>query len=156
MTVSTSTYYTVFNAQGTVLRTGAAPEDQIDAQADTSRDEYVIYTKSVIETDVVTNIVVDEAGAVTSAPIVQGKGANTSSINKWSLTANGVDEVIITSIPVNSKIRINMPADKGLKDIVDVTVIDNVAVITTTETGAYTVTLDNGVLLAFTGVINAL
>lgn len=155
MTVSTNTYYTVFNAQGVVLRTGSAPEDQIDAQADTSLGEYVIYTKSVIETDVVTNIVVDEAGAIISTPVVETKPETVITATKLNFLANGVDFVSFSPLAVSARMTILMPPNILIDDLIDFQVTDGVAEITTTEVGSYVVHIIDGVALPYKATINA-
>lgn len=142
------TDFTVYKADGSIVRTGACPEDQCDAQADTVNGEYVLYTKTDIQTDRI-----DVTTPVSPVPVA--KQPNTITINKTSFIANGTDVVHLANVPANSKVSIIPDESLKLTPVLDQLVTDGWVEVTTTQAGNYTITIDNGVLLSYEVIINA-
>ncbi len=142
------TDFTVYNAAGTILRTGACPQEMCESQADTASGEYVIYTKTDLTTDRI-----DVSVPETPAPVA--KQPHTMTINKTSFLANGTDVVRIDSVPSNALVSIVVDTSLGLESVIDQLVSDGWIEITTTQTGAYTITVDNGILLRYEVTVHA-
>jgi hypothetical protein len=143
------TEFTVYDASGKVLRTGSCIEAQADQQADSSKGESVVFTKSDIQND----RVIEGTGG--GSPVVTPKTTNSISINKTGFTANGSDEVIISGVGAGALVDIRMPPLINVPDILDVPVDDGQAIITTLYPGAYLVNIDDGQTQPYEVTLNA-
>jgi hypothetical protein len=148
------TEFTVYNGAGTILRTGSALESQAQEQADASKGESVVFTRSDINND--TTGVSDDVGDPVGTIVVKPKTTNSITINKTSFSANGLDEIIINGVGSGALVDIRMPPAADIPDILDSRVDDGVAIITTVEPGSYLVNIDDGVTKPYEVTINAI
>jgi hypothetical protein len=148
------TEFTVYDSSGKILRTGSALESQAQEQADASKGESVVFTRSDINND--TTGPSDDVGDAPGTIVVKPKTTNSITINKTTFNANGSDEIIINGIGAGALVDIRMPPDVDIPDILDSRVDDGVAIITTVELGSYLVNIDDGVTKPYEVTINAI
>lgn len=144
------TDFTVYQADGTILRSGACPEDMCESQAITANGEYVIYTKADVATD---RVDISNPDPDYHAPVP--KQAHSMTINKTTFTADGTDYVRINSVPTDARVWIITDTTLGLTNIINQAVPDGWVEVTTTQVGDYVITIDNGVLLPYEVTVHA-
>lgn len=144
--------YTVFDsATGKILRTGTAmsvASAQLQGSTPGTRVEFVGSDPTTEVIDPGTNLPVDRL------PMRNAAGSLTTK-NKTTITANGVDAVTISNVPVGAICEVFMPPNLGLVQITDQVVNDGVVIITSTVPGLYQIVLRYQNFLDFGVTINA-
>lgn len=142
-----------------LLRTGAVATEMVPYQA--AAGERAVITATLMDPTTSKAVISDPnyngtylpevfdpaTGQVTTPGTivtVVPKTTNACVVDKTTFTANGTDAVTITGIGTGAKVDIRMPSDIGIDDIIDTVVTDGVAIITTTEKGAYRIDIDDG------------
>ena len=141
--------FTVYDQTGKVVRTGACPAGMEQYQYEPADGENIAVINAKIET---TRI---DATTTPGTPTVVVLLPASISLNKSSFTADGVDIVIFSGVPINSSVSIKMPALTGLTDIYGVTVNDGALSISTTIRGLYVVEIRNANHTIYEASVNA-
>lgn len=134
-----SIQYTVYDTTtGQIIRTGTAMTEASARLQGSAPGTSVTLVGSDPATQVVdvTPIGVD---ASTLPRQLMHVGATNTSVNKTTITADGVDKIIISPIPVGAKYDIYLPTNLGLAQPPDGVVNDGTLALTTTVPGIYSV-----------------
>lgn len=142
--------FTVYDASGTILRTG---NTMTVAQAQLQATEPGTYVTTV-GTDPDTQIILPGTGQPSYRGPMQVDGVNTS-INRTSIVANGIATLTISPIPPGALYAVTVPQGVGLDEIPEGTINDGSLVITTTVKGTYSVRLRSGYFLDYKATFNA-
>lgn len=110
--------YTVYDANGTILRTGTAPENMVSLQA--LAGEQVIAEMANQLTDFIRN------------EVIVAKPAIAATIDKTTIASGGVDVATISNLPIPAIVTIGGQSS---------TVTDGVAQVSFNAPGDYTVTV---------------
>lgn len=150
-----SIQFTVYDtATGAILRTGTAlTEASARLQGSAAGT-----TVTLVGSDPATQIIDTTPNVVDPSTLprqpMNVSGVNTS-VNKTSITADGVDSVVISHIPNGAKYDIYLPSNLGLVQPPDGVVTDGQLILTTTVAGIYSVKLAFQTYLDFTVTFNA-
>lgn len=121
--------YLTFSTTGLILKTGTCQLDMLALQA--SGTDTALQGTANDSLQYIPDV---------NTPVITDKLANTSSIDKTTIIANGIDTSIISSIPVSSVAAFTVPASAA--DIPDMAITDGVVSFTATNPGDYIITLE--------------
>lgn len=141
--------YTLYDASGAIVSTGVAL-DATQAMGQAMGGGYVILQA----TDPTTEYVDTGTTTVVSRPVMSVSGNNTAA-DASSITADGVDELTISYVPVGAVVTIYVPAAVGVTSLAPTAIMDGVIEITTTVAGAYSLVITNSNFADFTWSFNA-
>lgn len=131
--------FTVYDASGTILRTGETlTVAQANAQA-TGAGTYV----TLVGSDPVTQQINPATTAVTSRPSAGISCNKVVTAGVVAMTANGSDQVTFSGVVNPSTATITVPTGVGINPISPLTITDTVLSITTTVAGSYGVLIVN-------------
>jgi len=119
------TEYLTYSITGLIVKTGNCPLDMLTLQA--SGTDTAIQGTANDSLQYIPDI---------NTPIITDKLVNTSSIDKTTITADGVDIATISSIPVGSTVTFTTPIASNPID--PVVVSDGLLEFTSTSYGIYT------------------
>lgn len=145
--------YTVFDeASGKILRTGTAmSEASALAQGNTPGTRVVLVGSDPEQEQI------DPAPEIPAVipRIPMGVNGTLTRANKMALTANGIDEVMISPIPVGAVAELFLPPNRGLEQLENLIINDGVLYVTTTVPGIYQIKIYFQNLQDFTVTLNA-
>ena len=99
-------YFTIYDADGRILRSGTAPATMLDIQAQVG--EFIL---KEIPADDSLQYIPD-----TNTPVVTEKPISVVTIDKTTLTADGVDFITVSNLPVDSRISVESTVNEVYLD----------------------------------------
>jgi len=133
--------YSVYNNSGKIVRSISAPPNMLGLQP-LSLGESIINAKANLETDYIPN---------PANPVVTPRPANPTTLDKTTVTADGVDKAIASGVPLNSVITLTDSTGSITTGTATTSSIDLIFDIA----GTYTIRVELFPYLDFEATINA-
>jgi len=135
--------FTIYESTGKILRTGIAPDNMIAAQ--TQAGEFLVGEPG----NDLTQYIPDVAN-----PVITQRPANTTTVDKTTVTADGVDKIILSAIPLNSVITLANTKDANIAPVVTTTTTATIDLVFDIP-GTYKLKVELFPYLPFEATINA-